>query len=40
MEMAAVEERRKLQVYRIQDIIYAEGKTADAVLCLITGMDQ
>jgi hypothetical protein len=40
MEMATVEERRKVQVQGIHDVIHVEGKTADAVLCLITGMDQ
>jgi hypothetical protein len=40
MEMAVVEERRKLEVQGIHDVIHVEGKTADAVLCLITGMDQ
>jgi hypothetical protein len=40
MEMAAIEERRKLQVQDTKDVIHVEGKTTDAVLCLITSMDQ
>ena len=40
MEMAVVEERQKLQVQGIQDVIHVEGKTADVVLYLVTSMVQ